>query len=353
MIEFHGIYLDGRSSRLYPAILTCDGRVLRIRVKEESIDRSVSLADCRIDPPLGKTTPAIRLPDGAVCETEDTKAFAELYAISGRNRGMRFVHFIESRWKLVGLSFMGIVLFVWLFKIYAIPYLAKEIAFSTPASISEELSRQTMKILDKQFLRPSTLGSKRITELRSIFSELVKDTGPGDFDYRLEFRKSPFTGPNAFALPSGQIVMTDELVKLSENNRELEGILVHEIGHVKERHGLRMAIQNTGVFVIIAVLLGDLAEISSTAASLPTILAQSDYSREFERAADRFAVLYFVQKQWDITPMQDILKRISKDMPNFPGESILSTHPVMQERIRYLEMESQKRRDTAFDTNAQ
>jgi Zn-dependent protease with chaperone function len=77
-----------------------------------------------------------------------------------------------------------------------------------------------------------------------------------------------------------------------------------------------MAIQNTGVFVIIAVLLGDLAEISSTAASLPTILAQSDYSREFERAADRFAVLYFVQKHWDITPMQDILKRISKDMPN-------------------------------------
>ncbi len=157
MIEFQGIYLDGKSSRPYPAMLTCDGRVLRIRVKEESIDRSVSLVDCRIDPPLGKTIPAIRLPDGAVCETEDAKAFAEFYAMSGKNRGMRVVHFIEGRWKLVGLSFIGIVLFVWLFKVYAIPYLAKEIAYSTPASISEELSRQTIKILDKQFLRPSTL----------------------------------------------------------------------------------------------------------------------------------------------------------------------------------------------------
>lgn len=349
MIEFKGTYLDGRRSKPHPATFICDSRVFRIKVKENSVDRSVPLNHCRIDPPLGKTIPLIRLPDGAVCETEDTKALAELYAMLSRNRGMRFVHFIESRWKTVFISLAGIILFVWLFKVYAIPYLAKEIAFASPPAVSMELSRHTLKILDQNFLKSSTLGTKKITELRARFRELLKDIDPGDFDYRLEFRKSPFVGPNAFALPSGQIVMTDELVKLSESDRELEGILLHEIGHVRERHGLRMVIQDAGIFLIVAALLGDITEISSTAASLPTILARSDYSREFERAADRFAVRYFVRKGWAIKPMQDILQRIANDVPNFPGESVLSTHPVMQERIQYLEIENQRARSSTSD----
>lgn len=96
-------------------------------------------------------------------------------------------------------------------------------------------------------------------------------------------------------------------------------------------------IQNAGVFLIIAALSGDLSEISSTAASLPTILAHSGYSRTFEREADRFVALYFVRKGWSVRPMQDILGRLTKDRPKMPGESVLSTHPVMEERIRYLE----------------
>jgi Zn-dependent protease with chaperone function len=337
MIELDGIYFDGKSSRPYAVTIKCNNRLFRIEGKDVPFNREVPLYDCRIDPPLGKTTQTIRLPGGAVCEIEDRDGLYKIDAMAGKNRGMRFVHLIESRWKMVVLSLIGLILFIWMFKVYTIPYIAKEIAYAAPAAVTEELSRQTLKILDKNFLKPSTLRKERISELREVFSELLKNLDPEDFIYRLEFRKSPFLGPNAFALPSGQVVMTDELVKLSESNRELEGILLHEIGHVQDRHGLRMVIQNAGMFIIIAALLGDFTEISATAASLPTILARAEYSREFERAADRFAALYFVSEGWDIKPMQNFLRHITEDMPNFPGESVLSSHPVTQERIQYLD----------------
>jgi Zn-dependent protease with chaperone function len=131
--------------------------------------------------------------------------------------------------------------------------------------------------------------------------------------------------------------MTDELVELAENDRELEGVLLHEMGHVEERHGLRSIIQNAGVFLLISALVGDVASISSTAASLPTLLAQTGYSRQFEREADEFAVGHFVRRGWSAAPLRDILLRMSEGAPSFPGESILSTHPVMSERIRHIE----------------
>jgi predicted Zn-dependent protease len=130
--------------------------------------------------------------------------------------------------------------------------------------------------------------------------------------------------------------MTDELVELAENDRELEGVLLHEIGHVEQRHGLRSIIQDAGVFLLISTLVGDVASITSTTASLPTLLAQTGYSRQFEREADEFAVRHFVARGWSTGPFRDILLRMSEGAPSFPGESILSTHPVTSERIESI-----------------
>jgi Zn-dependent protease with chaperone function len=250
---------------------------------------------------------------------------------------MRFVHGIESRWKTVAVTFAGIILFLWLFHTYAIPALAKEIAFSLPTGVNTEISRHTMKILDVHFFEPTGLSRERTEGIKKRFQSLLKTPGPDTFTYSLEFRKSPVIGPNAFALPSGTVVMTDELVKLSVDDRELDGILLHEIGHVRERHALRAIIQNAGVFLFIASLSGDLSEISSAAASLPTVLVHSEYSRAFEREADRFAALSLVRTGQPVKPLQDILRRLSNKAPKFPGESALSSHPVMEERIADLE----------------
>jgi Zn-dependent protease with chaperone function len=131
--------------------------------------------------------------------------------------------------------------------------------------------------------------------------------------------------------------MTDELVELAKNNRELEGIFIHEIAHVTNRHGLRSIIQNTGVFLLISALLGDVTSITSAAASLPTVLLNSEYSRGFEREADTAVALYFFDKGWNVKPYQDILLRITDRRSDYPGESVWSSHPVTSERIEFLQ----------------
>ncbi len=55
----------------------------------------------------------------------------------------------------------------------------------------------------------------------------------------VEFRASPIIGANAFALPGGIVIVTDQLMQLAEHDDEILAVLAHEIGHVKHRHVLR------------------------------------------------------------------------------------------------------------------
>jgi len=336
MIEFQGTYFDGKSSRAYPVTVIFDRIFLRIQGEDGHPALNIPFKDCTIDPPLGKTARSIKLPNGAQCDTNNLKALSALEHYTGRNYVMRLVHFIESRWRMVASSLIGLIICVWAFMTYGIPVLAEKAAYSLPPEVTNELSRQTMKMLEARFLKPTKLNQEKIAKLQETFARLHKEIDT-ESNYRLEFRKSLFFGPNAFALPSGLIIMTDELVELANNNMELEGILIHEIAHVKKRHGLRSIIQNAGVFLLISALMGDVISITSTAASLPVILVESGYSRKFEREADRITALYFVRKGRSIKPYQDILLRITKDMHNYPGESFLSSHPVTNERVKYLQ----------------
>jgi predicted Zn-dependent protease len=151
--------------------------------------------------------------------------------------------------------------------------------------------------------------------------------------YRLELRSSKRLGANAFALPSGEVVVTDQLVELAKKDDELVAVLAHEIGHLRQRHGLRRLLQDSATVLLIAAVTGDLTSIVSLASALPAILLQAKYSRDFEREADEFALDYM--KRHDIPPESfgAILLRMEErrgaaaDIPDY-----LSTHPATRER---------------------
>lgn len=335
MIEFNGTYFDGITSKAHQVRIQILKNTLLLQT-EGQFQLNFSLKNCSISPPLGKTTRSIKLPGGALCETDDIQAIAQLEKMLGTNRGLRLVNFLESQWKLVGTCFIGLVFFILAFITYGIPYLAAKAAFAVSSETNEMISEKTLKVLYDRYLKASKLKQERILELKQLFEDLLPKTEPTDH-YHLEFRQSSLIGPNAFALPSGIILMTDELVELSEDDRELAGILMHEITHVKERHGLRSIFQNAGVFLLVSILVGDIASITSTAATLPTLLAQSNYSRKFEKEADNVAGLYCIRQGWTTSPLRNILKRIDKERLNFPGASLISNHPLTAQRLKFLE----------------
>ena len=336
MIEFKGIYFDGQSSRAHAVRIYSDGKQIRISGDIDSMSLSFALQECQLTPPLGKTRRSVLLPDGGRLDTYDLRAFGMLESRRGGNHILRLVDFIESRWRLVVGCLAGLIACVWLFTAHGMPFAAKKIAFSLPPEIMEGVSQKTLQSLDDGFWEATTLPAERIEHLQRIFGQLMDEIG-SDFHYRLELRSSPRTGPNAFALPSGVIVLTDELVALAKNDRELIAILVHEIAHVENRHSLRMLFQNTGVFVLISLLVGDVSTITSIAATLPTVLLESGYSRQFEQEADFAAGIYMVEKGWGTQPLQDLLQRLSQVRPQMPGLAAMSTHPGTRQRILYLQ----------------
>lgn len=162
---------------------------------------------------------------------------------------------------------------------------------------------------------------------------------------RLEFRASQAIGANALALPSGIVVITDDLVALARHDDEIGAILAHELGHVHQRHILRHALQNSATGLIMATLTGDLMSITSLAATLPTTLVDASFSRAFEREADDAAMAWMRTAGVPPRRYAEILGRLQAQLDvhhgavgggKSPVRNYLSTHPDTGERIRRI-----------------
>ncbi len=335
--EFTGHYFDGVRSKAHPVTVSFDGEFVQVSGGMGWLE--VPLAACTLEPPLGKEQRRLTLPGGAHCETREVEAFAALEEASGQRRGLRFVHRLESGWRLALGCLVGLVASVGAFTLYGIPFLATQAAYATPAEVSERVSRKSFDLLDAEIFEPSALSTERAGGLQRQFSALTADFAAASapeaaLSYELVFRSGGALGANAFALPSGLIIMTDELVELAENDREILSVLAHEVAHVEKRHGLRSLYQGAGVFMLVSILVGDVASVTSVAASLPAILVESGYSRAFEREADEVAGRYLVAKGWGTEPLRDILARLTEgvDAPTF-----LSSHPGTEARLDNLE----------------
>ena len=178
----------------------------------------------------------------------------------------------------------------------------------------------------------------RQNELTAAFSRLTLSselTGRA----QLVFRKSEALGANALALPSGVIVVTDDLVALAKDPDDVVAVLAHEVGHLEGLHGMRAVIQGALVSAAITLVVGD---ISALAAAAPAVLLNARYSRELEREADGYAARALGAA--GIAPMRlaDMLERMETGHARAGHENptgafaYLSTHPTTEERLRTL-----------------
>lgn len=332
-VGFAATYFDGKSSKAYPVQVLYDGR--KLRIQGTGIDLQPAMEACEVVPPVGSAARLFRLPGGGRLETSDLAAVATLEQHLGLNRGLSWVQRVERRWQSVVLAIVGIALFVGAFIRFGIPEIAQWAALVTPAGVLAPISQQTLKLLDDRFFEPSKLSAAQRTRLEADFHKVTHAIG-GNYAYKLELRSSPSMGANALALPSGTVVVTDELVKLAQNDREIIGVMAHEVGHVIQRHSLRGVYQSVSVVLVVSLLLGDVTSPTSIAASMPTLLIQSGYSRNFERQADAVAGHYMIAQGWGTEPLQNILDRLTKSSGGSGKASMLSSHPGTEERIKNL-----------------
>jgi predicted Zn-dependent protease len=152
--------------------------------------------------------------------------------------------------------------------------------------------------------------------------------------YNLEFRKGGVFGSNALAFPGGIILITDEMVETTEEMDEVMAVLAHEIGHVELRHAMRSVLQSSVIGVVVATVTSDAATLSAAMTGLPVLLAQTQYSRDFEIAADEYAFGLLKQNGYPPMAFASLMERLAKENGKelHPPEWI-STHPVTSERV--------------------
>lgn len=139
----------------------------------------------------------------------------------------------------------------------------------------------------------------------------------GAQDCQLVFRSSRPLGPNALAVPSGIVVMTDSLVNLSQDDNELIAVLAHEMGHLKQRHQLRRLLQSSATGLLLVAVTGGLSSVASLGAWLPTLLVDSKYSRSLDSDADDFSLAFLTSHNIPRTALANILQRTVRN-PELP-----------------------------------
>lgn len=334
MIYFDAVFLDGETSTAKKVKCELGHGILIIRENYDSALRRVDISKCSIEPALGKTRNVIILPDGSRCETFDDRPLKSIRKERGNTWDI--VHAFESLWPLVLLGIIATGAAIWAFAVFGIPLIGDIIAPNIPVQVLESLSEKTMDSLDEHLLSKTDLPIEKQQKLTELF-EKHRSNMDSALDYRLVFRKSEILGANAFALPSGKIIITDALAGLYKSDPEITGIFAHEMAHARFRHGIKSVIQNTGVFIVVSLIMGDFTAMNSSIAVLPVILAESGYSRKFEKEADIFAGEYLIKDSGTNKPYRNILKRLS-EKSNFPEPpKYLSTHPATDERIKLLE----------------
>lgn len=327
-------YYDGHTTRPRPVrLLIHDGIVA---VSGAGYRRTVRLADLVVSERLEHAPRIMRLPNGGFLEVSDPALHD---ALAENGYGEPWVVRWQQRWPLSLLALVALLALLTLGYQWGLPWAADHLARHLPNSIERKIGDEQLRIVDAGRMQPSRLGPAEQTRLQRLFGEL-KQPGDEKTAYRLEFRDSSM-GPNAFALPNGVIVMTDQLVRLARSDHELLGVLGHELGHLHRRHSLRSLMQALGVGVVINLFIGD---VSTVLAAAPTLLLHQNYSRDFEREADQYAIDMMRANGIPLSPMADLFERMKQPafgnrtgaMQQAARSAYFSSHPSDDERIETL-----------------
>jgi Zn-dependent protease with chaperone function len=309
MIE--ATYFDGRSTLRQPVVLAMKKRVVGVR-GADGFQRVERLSHMDVSEKLLHAPRILRFADGAFVEVSDSR-LDRLLAENGY-RDPWVVRW-QQNWPMS--LFALVVLFAVLIVGYqwGLPWAADRVAQHLPASVEQKIGDQELKMLDGRMFGPTRLDPVQRERLQRMFGELQQPRAEKT-SYRIEFRDSRI-GPNAFALPNGVIVMTDQMVEVAGNDQALLGVLCHELGHLQRRHSLRHILQALGIGAMVNVMFGD---VSAVLTALPTFLLDKKYSRDFEREADQYAIDMMQENDLPLSPMADLFERMEAGGKPVPAQ---------------------------------
>jgi predicted Zn-dependent protease len=178
----------------------------------------------------------------------------------------------------------------------------------------------------------------RVTQ---IGQRLIQGTLARQSPYRFEFHLlADRETVNAFALPGGQIFITEALYRLLDTEDKIAGVLAHEIGHVVGRHSNEQMAKSR--------LLGGLAQGAGVAmsdgyntagmyaAQQVAAMRMMKFSRDDELESDALGVRFLAESGYDPEAMIAVMEVLARAAQGRAPPEFLSTHPLPESRIERL-----------------
>ncbi|MDM7862009.1 M48 family metallopeptidase [Alteromonas sp. ASW11-36] len=243
----------------------------------------------------------------------------------------------NRRWLIT--SVLGVPILVYLVFGFGIPWFAVHLADYVPQSVKAISSERTLSALDYSVLEPSALSEDTQLSIQQGFREVVRAIDTDLDSYNVQFRQSETFGPNAFALPDGTIVFTDALVDLLEREqRLLDAIFLHEIGHVEQNHSMQMVAESIVATIAISYFVGDVSGAVEAFMGVGSSVLQNRFSQAHEWQADDYAIMQLRAMGRSPQDFADAMLAFAEFVPASPDVvSWFETHPGTTDRIENAE----------------
>ncbi len=330
------LYLSGQSKSL-PAVLKGFDGVFRLRSNSEEINLELRRDEMVIQAPVGSLPYKILLAEGHLFEAENNQETKKFLEFCEKPNAESWLSYLEQKKTviLVGIMLMaGLVITV---PKYGLPWMGDQVAHWIPQSWLMMAGDETLEILDESFFSPSELAPQDQDQFTKEFNRMASLVLK-DQTARLVFRQSEEIGPNAFALPGGLVVLTDELVEIAEDQAGVIGVLAHELGHVQLKHPARRLVRSLMALALVSLIFDDAATFAEELAAISGSLISLAYTREFEEEADRAGKEILIGAGLSPIPLADLLQKLSDGCEENCSQlpEWLTTHPSVPSRIEFL-----------------
>jgi Zn-dependent protease with chaperone function len=332
-----GTWHPPRSNAAMGASLLADGLRVSIRLDDGSIVCRDDLKSIRVSDRVGSVPRRLNLHNESMFETPDNDAIDGLLKAHRADRTGWIAELEQFRPRLI--AFVAVVfLFAGLIYRYALPALVEVAVLVTPPAVPQWLSSGTLASLDQTMLAPSKLSAAEQKTIRDGFNRIASFSTRGTAGYNLNFRDGGVIGPNAFALPDGTLVLTDQLVRMAGGDTEMIlGVLAHEIGHVEKNHSLRQMYRAAGLAGLIMLIAGDIGSGGEEVLTDGAALLALSYSRSAESEADHISVQLMAKAGHDPAAIGRFFKMLEDKLGDKGGTNMLSTHPGTPERRKQID----------------
>lgn len=305
---------------------------------------SFSLSQLNVSDSLGTIPLNLTFPDGGRFVPTDDALFRQwLY----QQRSPGLVHRLERHKRGVLLALLMTITLILAYIYVLLPWASSEIGLRIPTVAEQKLGGHSLELLQHSGFKPSELPTDQQEAVQQLFLQV---TPPQMQQERTPLKLILMSAPipaNAFMLPDGTMVISDDLIKLATSDDALAAVMLHEMGHHAHRHSMRMIVRSSLVALTLMWMTGDVNGIGDTLLQSASFAHEMQFSRSIESEADAWAIAEMQREGRSLAAMEEIYSRLQQAATPETETQIglpkwLSTHPDTQARLAAIRAAKEK-----------